>query len=111
MIDLPDDKTVMTLPPLFVCPECGARALYVEFDEWELESGTPTEAGTHVSCKNETGKRGDYHWQMPYVSLLPLEYAVYEWVSRNVRIVESESTTRARLAAWNAGEPIREATT
>lgn len=102
MIELPDDKTYIKLPWQFVCPECDRRRLWVEFDEWE-DDGTPTRLGTHVSCRNE---RGGNHWTMPYVTLMPLEYRVAEWAAANVRIVESEATTRARLAAWNAGEPI-----
>lgn len=105
MIFIPDDKTYFKLPHQFVCPHCGRHALWCEIDEWEVESGTPTESGVHVSCRNE--RRGDGHWAMPYVTLLPLEHRVYQWCAANVRIVESEAKTRERLRAWNSGEPLR----
>lgn len=103
MLTLPDDNTYFKLPRGFVCPECGRWALWCEIDEWD-EDDSPTEAGVHVSCRNE---RRDDHWQMPYIDLLPLEYQVYHWCLTNVRIVESEARTRERLRMWNAGEPIR----
>jgi hypothetical protein len=103
MIELPDDKTFTLLPTSFSCPECSAPALYVEFDEWD-DDGVPTELGTHVSCENEEVLP---HWDMPYVDLMPLEERAHRWAARNVRIVESEAKTQARLRAWNAGEPIK----
>lgn len=105
MNELPDDKAHMLLPVSFKCPYDG-MPLYVEFDEWD-EDGIPTEAGTHVSCAKEEEDQDDEHWAMPYVDLMPLEVRAHRWATANVRIVESEAKTRARLAAWNAGEPIR----
>lgn len=105
MISLPEDNTFFKLPRSFVCPHCGRRALWCEIDEWEIESGIPTETGVHVSCCNE--RQGDGHWAMPYVTLLPLEHQVYQWCAANVRIVESEAKLYERLRAWNAGEAIR----
>ena len=104
MLTLPDDNAYFKLPRNFVCPECGRHTLWCEIDEWEVETGIPTETGMHVSCRNE--RRND-HWQMPYVTLLPLEYRVYKWCLTNLRIVESEARVRERLRAWEAGEPIR----
>lgn len=102
MLNLPDDKTWAQLPPSFVCPHCKAPPLYVEFDEWEVETGIPTETGTHVSCPNE--EEDTWHWDMPYVSLMPLEHRAWLWAKDNVRIVESEAKARERLRQWNAGE-------
>lgn len=105
MKHLPADETCIYLPRTFRCPHCddGGR-LFVEIDEWD-DDGIPTECGVHVSCVNED----DDHWVMPYVTLLPLEERAYAWCVLNVRIIESEAETLAKLAAWNAGEPIREA--
>ena len=102
MIYLPDDAAVIRDMP-FTCPECDRKTLYVEFDEWE-KSGAPTEIGTHVSCMHD---EDGAHWNMPYVTLLPLEDRVYRWAAKRYRIVESTRKMQARLAAWNAGEPIR----
>jgi hypothetical protein len=101
MINLPDDEAYTALPASFICPHCQTFPIYVEFDEWN-EDGTPTEAGTHVSCTNED----DDHWSLPYVTLLPLEVRAHQWAEKNVRIVESESKIRERLRQWNDGEPI-----
>lgn len=102
--DIPEDKTYFKLPRNFICPECGRHTLWCEIDEWEIENGTPTETGIHVSCRNE--RRND-HWQYPYSSLLPLEHRVYEWTRQHVRIVESESKVRERWRAFEQGEPIK----
>jgi hypothetical protein len=102
MISLPDDQAYTALP--FACPECGEKTLHVEFDEWDAETGEPTEEGTHVSCEHEEDSP---HWDMPYVDLMPLEGRAHRWAVSRVRIVESEASVRARLAAWNAGEAIR----
>ena len=104
MINLPDDKTLVTLPHTFICPHCHTPTLFVEIDEWE-DDGAPGEHGVHVSCLCESDDGA--HWHMPYTDLMPVEGRAYQWCAANVRIVESEATTRARLAAWNAGEPIR----
>lgn len=96
-------KTDFDIPKHIRCPHCGGRLL-LEVDEWLVESGEPTEAGCHVSCENETD--GDGHWQMPYVTLLPLEHRVYLWARKHVRVVESEEEVREKLRAWNAGEPL-----
>jgi hypothetical protein len=103
---LSDDDAWTDLPKPFLCPHCDTPThLLVEFDEWDSD-GVPTDTGTHVSCPNEFD--GDAHWDMPYVTLLPLEERAYAWAAENVRIVDSEAKMRARLAAWNAGESIRD---
>lgn len=101
-------KTDFDIPPtVAICPHCGADGkLYLEVEEWE-EDGTPTEIGCHVSCENETMKRDDPHWREPYVTLLPLEYTVYLWAVKHVRVTETEEEERERLRAWNAGEPMK----
>ena len=89
-----------------LCPHCrGDGILHLEVDEWE-EDGTPTEAGVHVSCVNETDDTDDIHYHMPYVYWLPLEDIVYRWARVHVRVTESEAEARQRLADWNAGKPL-----
>jgi hypothetical protein len=103
MLFHPRDK-LLTMPREYTCTECGGELL-VEFDEWFVDTGAPSETGVHVQCRNE--RDGDGHWQMPYVTLLPLQKRVYAWCAANVRLVESEAEARERLRAWNAGEAIK----
>lgn len=88
------------------CPHNCGGTLHLEVDEWEAD-GMPTEAGCHVSCDGETEQEDDPHWQMPYVTLLPLEHTVWLWAKDNIRIVPSEEETREKRRQWEAGEPIR----
>lgn len=68
-----------------VCPHCQGQ-LYLEVDEWDTETGIPTEAGVHVSCVNDEESPG-LHYQMPYVWWLPLEMTVYQWIVREGMVV------------------------
>lgn len=99
------------------CPICGAVVEIEDIDEWTNdESGEfPTESGLHINCTtapdpDKVSKKQfygwyDYHWSMPYDDWLPTESKVYKWLTANYRFTESESTTRQKLAAWNAGLP------
>jgi hypothetical protein len=97
-------KTDFDVPDTIRCPHCGGR-LMLEVDEW-LEDGEPTEIGCHVSCVNETEAWDDPHWQMPYVTLLPLEKEVYAWARKHVRVTETEEELRERVRAFEQGEPM-----
>lgn len=72
------------------CPECGGR-LYLEFDEWETETGKPTEVGVHVRCRDErpTARRGEpgYHrfWQSDWQDVIT---AARRWAQKYVRITD-----------------------
>lgn len=87
-----------------ICPHCRGK-LMLEVDEWEMD-GTPTEAGAHVSCANETDDPNDVHYQMPYVYWMPMEGIVYRWAVKHIRVTESEGETRARLSDWATGKPL-----
>ena len=91
--------------PTEKCPYCGNNSLYIEFDEWDAETGTPTEAGTHVRCKHEDWSNPRDHSDMPYVYWMPVQVRAARWAAQHVRIVD-KGEFRA-LAAWNAGQPIR----
>ncbi len=83
-------NNVMPVPAtVAVCPHCGG-ALYLDVDEWDAETGVPTETGTHIYCVNEPDDDAtfDIHYQMPYVYWLPLHARVYPWVAQRVRVVE-----------------------
>lgn len=100
-------KTDFDIPRnVATCPHCTTGNLYLEVDEWETETGVPTEAGVHVSCDGETEQEDDPHWAQPYITLLPLEHKVWLWAKDNVRVEESEDEELARLADWNAGKPL-----
>lgn len=89
--------------PAELCPYCGCKTLYLEFDEWD-ESGTPTEAGTHVHCTNEDESNPRDHVDMPYVYWLPVQVRAARWAAGEVGIVLTDD--RQRLADWNAGKPL-----
>ena len=91
--------------PHELCPYCGARTLYLEFDEWDAATGAPTETGTHVHCTNDNGDDPNDHTDMPYVNWLPLEVRAARWAAEHIVIADRDD--RAELAAWNAGEPLR----
>ena len=81
------------------CPYCGEYRLVIEIDEWDAETGIPTETGVHVTCRNEG--RGDLrdHYDMPYVYWLPIQRRAARWVQRYVQIGESIALRLAALAA------------
>lgn len=87
-----------------VCPHCQEQTLYIEFDEYDTETGEPTETGVHVHCKNERDSQHDRHDYMPYVFWMPLEMRAYAWCMQNIRIADHDD--RERLADWNAGKPL-----
>jgi len=94
-----------TVPYHEACPYCAQRTLYLEFDESDAD-GVPTETGTHVRCTNEDEDDPRDHTDVPYVYWLPVQVRAARWAAMHVRIVWEDE--RAKLAAWNAGEPIRE---
>ncbi len=86
------------------CPHCDEQTLYIEFDEYDAETGEPTEAGVHVHCKNESDAQHNRHDYMPYVYWMPLEMRAYQWCIKHVLIVDYDD--RQRLADWNTGKPL-----
>ena len=86
------------------CPYCDQYTLYLEFDEWESESGAPTDSGTHVHCKNEKEDDPRDHSDMPYVYWLPVQQRAARWAAAHLVITERDD--RKELAAWNEGRPI-----
>lgn len=82
------DAPIFVPSTVAVCPHCRG-ALYLDVDEWESETGVPTETGTHIHCEHEPDDDPrDVHYQMPYVYWLPLHARVYPWVAAHVRVVE-----------------------
>lgn len=76
------------------CPICGGHVVAF-FDEWEEETGKPTEAGFHIDCKDEPDEEGDEyddwlnaHWSTPYIDWLPLEGRLYRWFVERYRIAD-----------------------
>lgn len=90
-----------------VCPYCGEH-LSFEVDEWETDTGVPTEAGVHVSCVNQDDAEID-HYQMPYVYWLPVDRRVYQWLIATGYTVppHTPEQERAMLFAWEKGLPVR----
>jgi hypothetical protein len=86
------------------CPWCGEWSLYLEFDEWDVETGEPTDTGTHVHCKNEDEKGYPDHYQLPYVYWMPLEIRAHYWAAANIRIADKDD--RKEVTDWNAGKPL-----
>lgn len=89
--------------PAELCPYCGHKTLYLEFDEWD-EDGVPTELGVHVHCTNEDESDPYVHSNMPYVYWLPVQVRAHKWCLDEIRIVLSDD--RQRLADWNTGKPL-----
>lgn len=95
------------------CPDCN-RALELEVDEWEADTGIPTETGCKPYCQRSHPNTEASH--MPYVYWLPLEQKVYAWVREHVRVVDRDgepiqlvptaeyqrAREQAELDAWNA---------
>lgn len=78
VLDIPADVAL--------CPYC-ASPLYLEVDEWETETGTPTEAGAHIHCTNDnTDEEATRHSYMPYVYWLPADRHVYRHFARFCRV-------------------------
>jgi hypothetical protein len=91
--------------PAESCPYCGQRTLYLEFDEWDAETGAPTEVGVHVHCQNEKENDPRDHSEMPYVYWLPVQVRAHRWcLEEDIQIVLTDD--RQRLADWNAGKPL-----
>lgn len=87
------------------CPYCGELKLYLEFDEWDAETGAPTETGVHVHCENEDENDPHDHCDMPYVNWLPVQVRAYKWCIEE-EIVIADDDDHKRLADWNAGNPL-----
>lgn len=85
------------------CPYCHHTTLYLEFDEWDLETGAPTKTGTHVYCRNED-ESDTSHTDMPYVYWLPVQIRAARWAAAHVVIVDRDD--QEALDDWNAGRPI-----
>jgi hypothetical protein len=66
------------------CPTCN-RTLFLEVDEWEDETGAPTEGGCKPQCMKLHPDA--IETQMPYVYWLPLEVKVYRWAVDHVRVL------------------------
>lgn len=90
-----------------VCPYCGGQ-LYFDVDEWDAQTGVPTETGVHVSCVNDEDKNTN-HYDMPYVYWMPLEQRIHRWLVATGYTVplRTPDEERAALAAWNEAQPIR----
>ena len=64
------------------CPECDAQ-LYVEFNEWETETGKPTYAGMDINCTAEDFDDPETihrHWQCDWQ---PVIDKVWEYVQEH----------------------------
>jgi hypothetical protein len=89
-----------------VCPYCQGQ-LYLEVDEWDTETGVPTEAGTHAQCEHDE-EEPERHSYMPYVYWLPMLRKVYAWVWESGLIVPryTKEEELQRLKDWNEGRPL-----
>lgn len=95
-----------------VCPYCGSD-LFFDFDEYDLETGMPTESGLHVWCPADLAdKIGGDHDDMPYAYWLPVNMRVFSWLAQSQQLRDGirkyrEQQDRMRLDEWNSGRPIR----
>lgn len=89
-----------------VCPYCGGQ-LHLEVDEWDYETGVPTEAGVHASCEHETDSGRD-HYEKPYVYWLPVIGVIHRWILKTGLTVPryTKEEEQERLKAWNEGKPL-----
>lgn len=69
-----------------VCPKCGAALFIEDIDEWDADTGIPTETGFHFDCSTAPLVDSDgwdewfnWHWSTPYIDWLPLQDKVYQW--------------------------------
>jgi hypothetical protein len=94
------------------CPTCN-RGLFLEVNEWEDDTGIPTEEGTKPMCP--VFHRNSEADRLPYVYWLPIEVKVYAWARDHVRVFWTGKETvllpqeeydgrtdAAKLAAWEA---------
>lgn len=92
-------KTDFDIPKsVVVCPVCGG-ALALEVNEWLSETGAPTEEGCYVDC--------GLHCLLDYGTGVALVHRVYRWAKDNVVVTETREMLLAKLAAWEAGKPLK----
>ena len=104
-------RNVLEVPKdIAVCPYCRA-AISMDVDEWDAETGAPTEAGVHLWCTAvsvDDWDEVDRHTRMPYVYWLPVGVRVYQAFARYCR-VDGDELIAPELAEdvklRNAGVP------
>lgn len=93
------------------CPTC-SRTLELEVEEWDTDTGIPTETGVHPYCLRLHPNSEET--RMPYVYWMPIQQRVYRWACEHVRVLwtdKAELVTPAeyerrrdeiKLAEWQA---------
>jgi hypothetical protein len=80
-----------------ICPVCGG-ALSLEVNEWESETGHPTEPGCYVDC--------DKHCTLDYGTGVALVHRVWLWTSVHVVVRETREMLLQKMADFQAGKPL-----
>jgi hypothetical protein len=86
-----EDGVVWVPESVAVCPECRGR-LALNVDEWESETGRPTEGGVTIDCEREPdlddhspeAKDAEHRWWQG--EWMPVVDRVTAWAQRNVRV-------------------------
>mgnify|MGYP001581892030 CR=1 FL=1 len=92
MIIAKTDQIIEIPPEVAVCPKCAGK-LYANIDEWEqCDDGSWIASNPHTECEHEPDIDSsewrawfDWHYDMPYVDWLPVDYDVEKWLEENYR--------------------------